>query len=586
MAVATDTALGTVLLAGDLAGSSNANTPQLTPTGVTPGEYKGASVVVDAKGRILHARSFANFDVPCASSEICGLVKVTGDHNITSEDGKISVKLASETEYGVVKIGNGLGRDCCETFVEVTPANATTVGIVAAPSPQFTIQDAGDLAIVPASPATKGTVVVPVDGGLTVSNGTVSFAVSSSTATASSRGVVQVGNGLNVASGVLSFNGLAYTDYVDASTTSTGVVQIGSGLQVSGATVFIENATNSTLGKVSPGNILLTGQTISIPVATTSTIGGVKVGANLGVLGDGSLIRGVGVASTSNKGIVQMDADTIQYTGSAITMSKATSASAGIVRGDSTFTHTSGVLAYNRVASGAVFGFVKVGSGFDLALDGTISRPGFGETATKSTKGMVSVPTTTASGANAITVNAGVLALSEVATTTSKGKMQVGDHLDVVGGLISIPTGGASTAPIEYRRYGVVCGDSASVFSVNGALTAPNLLRASDAYTRTTRECLSSATGSLNGSFALNTIIQTHRLTITASSVWESPTGLIPGTIYRLYITGSSGSITLSSGWSWAKEISATSTFSMPASGRLFVKVLATSATTAVLYNF
>ena len=55
MALATNSTPGSIVLAGDLTGSANA--PELRVTGVVPGAYGPANIVVDAKGRLIYAKN-------------------------------------------------------------------------------------------------------------------------------------------------------------------------------------------------------------------------------------------------------------------------------------------------------------------------------------------------------------------------------------------------------------------------------------------------------------------------------------------------------------------------------------------------
>lgn len=55
MALATNSTPGSIVLGGDLTG--NANAPELRPSGVVPGVYTTADIVVDAKGRVIAAEN-------------------------------------------------------------------------------------------------------------------------------------------------------------------------------------------------------------------------------------------------------------------------------------------------------------------------------------------------------------------------------------------------------------------------------------------------------------------------------------------------------------------------------------------------
>lgn len=325
MAVATNTALGTVLLAGDLAGSSNANSPQLTPTGVTPGVYKGASVVVDAKGRILHARSLASYDVGCATDTECGVVSVTDHHNITKTGDKISLKVASATEFGVVKLGDGFGKDCCEIFVDYVEATPTTLGVVTVPtSGNISVDGAGNLSVPPSSSSVFGLVKITDGNGLTLSGGTASY--SPPTANGSTKGFAQIGSGFAVAAGQLS----------------------------------IPVATSSVAGVFRfDSDFTLTGNTFSYnTIATTGSVGFVKLGTGLGVDADGTISRGQGSASPTQKGAVQVTA------GNGLSIS-------------------SGVISYApTAATTSALGVMQAGTNVNIS-SGVISLPDANGTATK-----------------------------------------------------------------------------------------------------------------------------------------------------------------------------------------------------------
>ncbi len=275
MAVATESAIGTILLAGDLAGSSNANSPQLTPTGVAPGVYKGASLVVDSKGRIVHARSLAGYDIPCASSESCGVVTVSGKNNIDINAGSISIKKASKDDYGVVKLGPGFGKDCCEIFVDYAEATATTFGVVTVPtSGHIAIDVDGSISVPAASSSVFGLVKGPLTNGLALTGGTLTYTPS------------------------------------DTSTTNKGFVQIGDGFTVAAGQLSVPTATTSVAGAFRfDGSFTFASSTFSYTSqATAGSVGLVKLGTGLGVNSEGVISRGQGDSSATTKGAVQVTA--------------------------------------------------------------------------------------------------------------------------------------------------------------------------------------------------------------------------------------------------------------------------------------
>lgn len=343
MAVATDLALGTVLLAGDLAGSSNANTPQLTPTGVTPGEYKGASVVVDAKGRILHARNMSYYDVGCATDTECGVVSVTDNHFIVKTGDQISLNKASTTEFGVVKLGAGFGKDCCEIFVDYVEATPTTLGVVTVPtSGNIVIDGAGNISVPIATTGVIGLVKAVSANGLDLTDGVLTYTPPD--ASSDSKGYVQVGNGFVVAAGQLSIP--------TASTSAAGLFRMSSDFDFSSNTYSYTD------------------------VATTSSVGFVKIGSGLVVDEDGTLNRGPGVATTSVKGVVQVEAaNGLAVTAGVLSWSpsNATTSVKGVVQVGASMAVSSGVISMSNASGTATKGIVGVsGNGNLQIVDGLI----------------------------------------------------------------------------------------------------------------------------------------------------------------------------------------------------------------------
>lgn len=339
MAVATDTALGTVLLAGDLAGSSNANSPQLTPTGVIPGVYKGACVVVDTKGRILHARSLASYDVGCATDTECGVVSVTSNHFITKNGDEISLKKASATEYGVVKIGEGFGKDCCEIFVDYVEATETTLGVVTVPTAgNIAIDGAGNISVPIATGSVIGLVKAVNANGLNLTDGLLTYTPPD--ATGAAKGYVQIGSGFVVAAGQLSIP--------TASTSATGLFRMSSDFDFSSNTYSYTD------------------------VATASTIGFVKIGSGLNVDEDGTLNRGPGVATTSVKGVVRVEAaNGLAISGGVLSWapSDATTSVKGVVQIGASMAVSSGVVSMTNASGTATKGIVGVSGNGNLKIE-------------------------------------------------------------------------------------------------------------------------------------------------------------------------------------------------------------------------
>jgi len=101
MALATTSTPGSVTLAGDLTGT--ANTPQLRVTGVSPGSYTSANIVVDAKGRVVYAIN-GSFLGPDATTSSKGYAQVGTNMNVAA--GVLSVPAGTGSVLGVANSGN------------------------------------------------------------------------------------------------------------------------------------------------------------------------------------------------------------------------------------------------------------------------------------------------------------------------------------------------------------------------------------------------------------------------------------------------------------------------------------------------
>lgn len=110
MASATQTALGTVKLAGDLGGNNNPVAPELPPSGATAGSYSNPNVTVNAKGLVTNIGSSSAIDVfgiPVASTTALGVVKL-GEGFAVASDGTMSIPVATTATPGIVRIGTGI----------------------------------------------------------------------------------------------------------------------------------------------------------------------------------------------------------------------------------------------------------------------------------------------------------------------------------------------------------------------------------------------------------------------------------------------------------------------------------------------
>ena len=457
MTQATSTALGEIKLAGDLAGSNNALIPELSPSGVTAGQYTIPTLTVDAKGRITAA-------VNTTGAELAAMIP----------DATSSVK-------GLVKIGSGL------------EVSAGTVSVTPIPD---------------ATSSVKG--LVKIGPGLSVSSGTVS--IDSSTlpaATTATKGVVQIGTGFSVASGIVSLDQAALPT---ASTVSKGIASIGSGLTVADGVVSVDTvsvvaslplASSDVKGIASIGaGLSATAGVVSVDTSTVtkasvSTLGVVQIGANIAVT-DGVISLGIPDATTSVKGIMQVGTGLTATSGvvsvDTAALPLASTSVSGLFKVGDGLSATAGVVSLNRAsyASPTVAGLVKLGNTLQIDGDGVvnvnqvnlanasttvkgIATVGAGLTVTDGIISVDPVPTATASVLGAVKIGSGVNISSGVisvsnaqpdATSTTKGIVQIGDGLIATAGVISMATAG------QYNLGGVKVGTGFSIDGT-GLLTAP-----------------------------------------------------------------------------------------------------------------
>lgn len=331
MAAATNSTLGTICLAGDLAGTSSV--PELAATGVKAKAYDSVSKIhVDSKGRIQWCGG-ANFatdiepSIPQAASGTAGVFRIGPNINVNS--GTISVNIASEDLSGIFKVGNNL---------EIN-------------------QSTGAL-----------DVVLP-------------------TASASQKGVFQVGSGFAISAGVLSRDGADR----NTSTTVKGVAKIGSNFNIDSGTLSVPSASTSVAGVaiVDPTQLYLdTASNVLYPHACHSQLWGMVNGFSSdfsisdGVLSYTSPYSSV-VASASTLGMVKIGTGLYMSGDNALTVAQdASTSTKGFIEANTGFSVSSGVLSAG-IGSESAFGIVCIGeSNTTLMAYNTISNPGYPEDGT------------------------------------------------------------------------------------------------------------------------------------------------------------------------------------------------------------
>lgn len=442
MAQATNTTLGEIKLSGDIM-PSDANAPQITPSGVVPGVYPVVQKIhVDSKGRTLWIGSLSANELtedilPYASDTVAGAVKLGGEFT-TDTNGALSAIEASVSTKGVMKVGTGLYVNQSSGAVDVDlPVGSTSAYGGIKVTNLFNVAGDGTLSVNGnevldqlTSPATSSSVGV-VKVGQYFSN-TGSLSVNIPYASSSVYGIVKAGTGsgfigLQVGENTLSaYRTLAGSPYLGVVQPAadqlymdpgTGVLNVhachpslwgwlygvsGPNIALDDATStlsatytfdsFTTDATTSVLGRVQVGDRIdvdVNG-TISLPNATAD-YGVIKVtGRVFKVDGNGKLYWDSNyIAGTTYAGHVMPDGNSIYFSDLPTATIAADLNNASII------------------ASAGQKGQVQIGSG--------------------------------------ISVNAGEISIPD-ATTSSKGLIQAGAGISVTNGVISLSTNNLPTA--------------------------------------------------------------------------------------------------------------------------------------------
>lgn len=548
MAQATNTQLGEIQLAGDLAGNGSAQVgtnPQLkTMPGIVPGQYIVPRITVDSKGRVAAIENgIADIAamLPSASANAPGVVSI-GDNIYVAEDGEPGFWTANFGGTLTLGSATGLSNQACATFgFDVAVDNGPTQSIRVTGDDAQTVSNL----INEINAKMTGAVCGLINGNFvitSISSGNNSrIQVSNISLFACMTGFVSIG-------GETAGLGSCEIYVKRGSTSDYGVIKVGNGILVEDGVISVEPGVIPTATATSQGGVIVpaagnlvvdTAGNLSVPTASLSTPGVVKVGAGLTVSG-GALSVSMPNATNSTKGVVRIGAN-INVTDGVISIADSNATTIGVAKIGDGLSVTDGVVSLN-VASATTLGAVKGGgTGISIAADGTLSAAELVvPDATTSVKGIVQIGT-------GISVASGVISIA-VATTTTKGVVQVSSAansgLSVTAGVISANLA-TTTAP------GVVSVAAGGNFTLTAGVLDINpgsILTTSSPNTFTKAQVSALYDQGTSTSTSLN-LVNSNMFKWApsgAAMVISSVAGAVAGGIYTVVITTPVGAQTIS----------------------------------------
>ncbi len=216
-----------------------------------------------------------------------------------------------------------------------------------------------------------------------------------------------------------------------ATKTSLGVVQIGDNINVDNGTISVNTATDSDLGVVKIGNnIDLSNGTISLKIGSANEKGLLQVGSNISVANG---VISVATATSSEIGLAKAGSNINVDNAGTFSVNTGSKAQSGVLRVGDNLDVADGTVSV-KVATAQEKGIIQVGSNISIA-DGVISVA----TATSSEIGLAKA------GSNINVDNAGTFSVN-TASSVQSGVVQVGSNISVNDGVISLSSGNVTSA--------------------------------------------------------------------------------------------------------------------------------------------